>query len=125
MKNGFTLVEVIVVIAIIGVVSVLIGTNFFGLIGSADDYENENLYKYLNEATCVYIDSEESNFKSDACYGSETGCLVSSALLYEKGYVDENTGLLREYTKSEIEDYTVKVYWKSNEKRCCVVDGDC
>ena len=48
MKKGFTLVEMIVVIGILATVSVLIGTNFFVLIGSANEYEYENLYKYLN-----------------------------------------------------------------------------
>ena len=125
MKKGFTLIEVIVVIAIVGAVSVLIGTNFFGLIGSADEYEKENLYKYLNEAACVYIDSRNRASKYDACYTSKSDCRVKAEDLYSSGFIDENAGLLREYSKSDIEKYTIKVYWESNEKKCCVEEGDC
>lgn len=120
MKSGFTLVEVIVVIAIIGAVSVLIGSNFFGLIGSADEYEKENLYKYLNEAACVYVDSKESGLKEDSCYGSDDGCTISSENLYDDGYIDENAGLLKSYSEEEIKSYTIKVSWNNNEKKCCV-----
>lgn len=125
MKKGFTLIEIILVIAIVGAASVLIGSNFFGLIGSADEYENKNLYKYLNEAACVYIDSKDSNLKSDSCYGTLSGCEVSSEYLYNAGYIDENVGLLKKYDVNDIKSYTIKVTWKNNEKKCCVDGGDC
>lgn len=125
MNKGFTLVEVIVVIAIIGAVSVLIGTNFLGLIGSADKYENKNLYKYLNEAACVYVDRNDSLLKENDCYGTSTGCEISFEELYDAGYVDENIGLLREYSFDELKNYKIKAYWEDSEKKCCVIGGDC
>lgn len=125
MKKGFTLIEIILVIAIIGAASVLIGSNFFGLIGSADEYENENLYKYLNEAACVYIDSKDRNSNYDTCYNSKSNCVVSSKDLYNDGYIDENAGLLKNYSEDEIKSYTIKVTWYYNEKKCCVIGGDC
>lgn len=125
MKKGFTLIEIILVIAIIGAASVLIGSNFFGLIGSADEYEKENLYKYLNEAACVYVDSKDSGLKDNSCYGSDYGCDISSEDLYGAGYIDENAGLLKNYSQDEIKSYTIKVTWDDSEKNCCVVEGDC
>ena len=121
MKKGFTLIETIVVIAILGAVSVLIGTNFFGLIGSADEYEKENLYKYLNEAACVFVDSKESTIvKNDTCRSSVNGCEVTSSDLYAKGFIDENAGLLRTYSDAEIKSYTIKITWINKEKKCCI-----
>lgn len=122
MKKGFTLVEVILVIAILGFASVLIGSNFFGLIGSADEYEKENLYKYLNEAACVYVDSKDSGLKEASCRTDAGGCTVNSSDLYDAGFIDENAGLLKSYTVDEIKSYTIKVNWINNEKKCCIKD---
>ena len=132
MKNGFTLIETIVVIAILGAVSVLIGTNFFGLIGSADEYEKENLYKYLNEAACVYVNS--NSFKenkgntviidgtSETYPDCSSNCDLKSKFLVYDGYIDENAGLLRTYSEDEIKSYTIKVNVDTNKERTCCVD---
>ena len=131
MKKGFTLVEMILVIGILATVSVLIGTNFFGLIGSADEYEKKNLYKYLNEAACVYVDSKDyKNKEGKTIAGIEypncnSECDLSSGWLYSDGYIDENAGLLKSYTVDEIKSYTIKVTRINYEKKCCVVGGDC
>ena len=116
MKNGFTLIETIVVIAILGAVSVLIGTNFFGLIGSADEYENENLYKLLNEAACVYANSKD---KKTAC---SSGCTIGYTELSSAGYVDENMGLLKSYSYDVLKGYEVlvKVNSTTKERTCCI-----
>lgn len=119
MKNGFTLIETIVVIAILGAVSVLIGTNFFGLIGSADEYEKENLYKYLNEAACIYANSNNNPNKATC---TKSGCQITSLSLYDAGYIDENAGLLKSYTDDEIKSYTIQVKVDTNKERTCCVD---
>ncbi len=131
MKKGFTLIEMLVVVAILATASVLIGTNFFGLIGNADEYEKENLYKYLNEAACVYVDSNDYKDKAGKTIDGTVypdcndECYLKSAWLYFDGYIDENAGLLKSYTEEEIKNYEIKVTWNEGEKKCCVVGGDC
>lgn len=120
MSKGFTLVELLVVIAIVGGISVLVGVNFMKLIGNTDQYEKENLYKYLNEAACVYVDSKDSNLTADSYYKTEDGVNVGSDDLYQKGYIDENSGLLKKYSIDDIKKYEIQVKWNSGEKKCCV-----
>lgn len=122
MKKGFTLIETIVVIAILGAVSVLIGTNFFGLIGSADEYEKENLYKYLNEAACVYVDSKDFKENRDDAYNDcQDGCDdLKSEWLVQDGYIDDQAYLLNEEVTNNIDKYIIKVTRINAEKKCCV-----
>lgn len=124
MKNGFTLVELIVVIAIIGVVSVLIGSNFLGLIGDADKYEKVNLYKYLNEAACGYIDSKDRDAKYDDCYSGKSICNIEVIDLYNAGFIDENIGLLNNYKIEDLDEIIIKASWVNQEKKCCVYKED-
>lgn len=128
MKKGFTLVEMIVVIAILATVSVLIGTNFFGLIGSANEYEYENLYKYLNEAACVYVDSKDyakkAGKKIDGVdYPNCTGnCDLSSSWILQDGYIDDQAYLLNKEVTNNIDNYTIRVTRDDGEKKCCVLN---
>ena len=124
MKKGFTLVEMIVVIAILATVSVLIGTNFFGLIGSANEYEYENLYKYLNEAACVYVDSKDFKKSHSTDYEDcKDGCdNLKSEWLVSDGYIDDQAYLLNKEVTNNIDTYTIRVTRDDGEKKCCVLN---
>lgn len=125
MKKGFTLIELLAVIAIVAILVTLIGSNFMKLIGNTDSYENENVYKYLNEAACVYIDSNDKSplISLQTCtFGDiKYNChRFSSSYLYDAGYIDENAGLLKSYSIAKIKNFQLVVYWKDHEKICCV-----
>ena len=92
-SKGFTLVELLAVIAILGLAAVFISTNFFHLIGNAKDYEYENIFKYLNEAAY-------------AC-SSSVGA-VKADDLFKAGCIDQKSGLLKDFNFSDDGDNKVK-----------------
>ena len=105
-SKGFTLVELLAVIAILGLAAVFISTNFFHLIGNAKDYEYENIFKYLNEAAY-------------ACSSSD----ITAAKLYEDGCIDQKSGLLKDFNFSDNKvKATIKVTIEAGEKKTCVSD---
>lgn len=116
-SKGFTLVELLAVIAILGLAAVFISTNFFHLIGNAKDYEYENIFKYLNEAAYACSSSEE---------------YITVDKLLGKGCIDQKSGLLKDFNFSDDGDNkvnaTIMVTIKDGEKKTCVsafsVDGE-
>lgn len=116
-SKGFTLVELLAVIAILGLAAVFISTNFFHLIGNAKDYEYENIFKYLNEAAY-------------ACSSGDGD--ITTASLLEKGCIDQKSGLLKDFSFSNTGNNqvnaTIMVTIANGEKKTCVsvfsVDGE-
>lgn len=112
-SKGFTLVELLAVIAILGLAAVFISTNFFHLIGNAKDYEYENIFKYLNEAAY-------------AC-SSSVGA-VKADDLFKAGCIDQKSGLLKDFNFSDDGDgdnkvkATIMVTIYAGEKKTCVSD---
>lgn len=104
-SKGFTLVELLAVIAILGLAAVFISTNFFHLIGNAKDYEYENIFKYLNEAAYA---CSESDITTDA--------------LYDAGCIDQKSGLLKDFNFSGDNkvNATIMVTINDGEKKTCV-----
>ncbi len=90
-SKGFTLVELIVVIAILAVASGLIATNFFGLIGKKDTFQDEVIAKGIAEAAYVYYDSNDNlaPYKVEA----NKGC-YNAKILVDNGYIAPDQGLL-------------------------------
>lgn len=105
-SKGFTLVELLAVIAILGLAAVFISTNFFHLIGNAKDYEYENIFKYLNEAAY-------------ACSSGDGD--ITTASLLDKGCIDQKSGLLKDFSFSDDNvKATINVTIDKGEKKTCV-----
>ena len=104
MKNnkGFTLVELIVVIAIIAIASGLIATRFLGLIDDTKQFDRESVAKGIAEAAYVYIDDKANkDTDPDDCKNAE--------VLVNTGVISENQGLLKE---CKLEDCIKNFYFK-------------
>ena len=114
-NKGFTLVEIIVVIAIISIASALIGTQFFSILGKggkADKFEDETLAKSLAEAAYVLYDSKDNTTRAN---GTKSECITANWLLY-KGYITNDQGLLTKYTEAQIKRFAVYVRYVNHEK---------
>lgn len=115
-KNGFTLVELLVVVALLALASGFVATRFFNLTGRQDEFEDEVLAKGLAEAAYVYYKHVENE-----------NCITTDELL-QKGYISEDQGLLTQYG-DKLYNYAVevkivdgeritKVYKSKNNTKC-------
>lgn len=132
-KKGFTLVEVIVVIAIVAIASALVGTQFFSVLGkggTADKFEKEVIAKSIAEAAYVYIDSKE-NEKATGNNKVEFGSFNDTyaktcrpaTLLLNQGFIPDSQGLLTKCDESCLAKIYFKVTMEDNEKKVYIFTG--
>lgn len=110
-RNGFTLIELIVVVGIVAAAAVILGTNFMNLIGNAGAYEDEVIAKGIAEAAFVYYDSKD-NLSKKSC--------ITAEMLMTGGYISSEQGLLKKYNKEDLEKFSAKVIYENYEKKVTV-----
>ncbi len=111
-KSGFTLIEIIVVIALLAAISVTVGVSMTGLFGKEED-KKYNAYKTeIENAACLYV--EINNITTAETISKET--IVRAGLIKKDLKNPKNN-------KTILEDSTiigVKVSWENNEKKCSI-----
>ena len=110
-KKGFTLVELIVVIAIVATASVLLATNFTKLTGKQDDFEDKVVAKNIAEAAYVYYKNEAG----DSC--------ITGAMLINNGYIAPKAGLLKDYTEADLKKFCAKYNSSDNSMEVYKMDS--
>lgn len=110
MKNrGFTLVELIITIALIAIISVTIGVSMSGLLSRQDERQLEEYISDIENAACVY--AELNNIVTNSTVS--IGTLISEGLL--------STDLTNPQDNLSVSEYssdTVSIVW-SNGRRTC------
>ena len=107
-KNGFTLIEILVVIVLLAAVSVTVGVNMSGMAERQKEKQIKT-YKETLEKACVY--AETNNILTD----SE----VTIKTLIDEGLVNKN--LKNPETNDPVSKYEndiVQIKWNNNEKKC-------
>ncbi len=113
MKNkGFTLIELIITIALMAMIGVVIASNMSGMFSKEEDKSIDNFKKQLQDAACVL--SESNSFKSRC----QSGCTITMNDLITNGLIDENLKDPRNNKRVKETTYTVKVQYNNKVKTC-------
>ncbi len=110
-KNGFTLIEILVVIVLAAAISVTIGVSMQGMQERQTEKEIKEYKETLEKAACVY--AEINNITSDTKVTVDT--------LIKKGLIKKN--LNNPETNKTAEDEsskTIVISWTNSEKTCKV-----
>lgn len=103
MKNkGFTLIEMIVTIALLGFVGIVLSMNMIKLINDQKEEKKAEVKTLIEEAACTYAIMEDA-------YS------VTGATLISEGLIDE---IINGY---EIKDYQVTITFYNGERKCTLV----
>lgn len=105
-KKGFTLIELIVTIALIGFVGIVLSINVVKIVNDTNKDNEEQAIKLVEEAACAYAVLSTSN--------CEAGCTVSGQTLINEGLIDE------EINGVTISTYSVGVSYIDGERVCSV-----
>lgn len=149
--NGFTLIELIVVIGLLALMATLIGTNMVSLQQKQNLKSYENYKQTIADAACVLLESDKAfnyfyldrnlkiHFDSSGSeytpreYCLHNGeCYVGTFQLIDSGYLDFNlkdpsTGIIVEKTidKNDCSVERVKVSFQYGIKKCTYYRGSC
>lgn len=97
-SNGFTLVELIVVISLLALLAVMIGTNMVGVQSKQQEKNYESYKNTIADAACTYIETANAqiykgDFSSlvdkDYCIDINHICAILKKDLVSNGYLDE------------------------------------
>lgn len=121
-KKGFTLIELIITIAIMALIGIVISTNMLGLFSKQEDKEYEEFVNKIEDAACVYVETEFTSTERTNCRNH--GCIITMDNLIYSGYISEdlkdpNTG---DKIINDLDRYQVKVNWVNNVKTCEIID---
>ena len=123
-RNGFTLVELLVTIALIGTLSVVVGVSVGNLITNQKYRSYDDFVQDLEEAACVFVQND--NRTSELCQAYNSLCQVKLADLIKNGLIKKT--MENPMTEKSVEEDTlsyVQVTYSDGERFCHFVDRDC
>ena len=118
MKNrGFTLIELILVVAVLGIVGVIVTISLTGTLQNTRQKECDDFVMEVEEAACVYVNLSN---KDVMCTRSHCSPIPLSILVSE-GLI---TSEIDACTNSEIDlDETVSITWSGEGEKTCTYNG--
>ncbi len=123
MNRGFTLIEILVVIALLAVVTLVIANNMVGMQGRERENEYENYKMRLESAACSYIEKMDYSDKKSECKrnASSESCKITIKNLIESGLIADDMYNPKEgkvVGDRELLDDYVLVQYVRGEKTC-------
>lgn len=123
-KNGFTLVELLVTIALIGTISIVVGVSINSLNKNQSHKSYDDFVKTMEDAGCVF--AQHDNRTKEICYTYPNLCNIKNAELISSGLIRKT--LENPLSKKTVEQDTtsyVKITYQNGERICKFIDNDC
>lgn len=113
-NRGFTLIEMLVTIAIVGVLGVIIGINIVGMISRQKEKNYEEYKENIENAACLYFQRENPN--ATECAGDS--CQIQIPTLIQNGFVKKDMSNPITKESAENDGNYVEVSWSDGERIC-------
>ncbi len=123
-NNGFTLVELLVTIALIATLSVVVGLSVNNLLASQDHKDYDAFKKDVEDAACVFVQSDSRT--SETCPAGGSSCHIMFSDLIKYGLIRKTmqNPMTDEAVIDDTESY-IDVTYVNGEKFCKLVDKKC
>lgn len=108
-NKGFTLIEILVVVALLAVISVTVGISMSGMLSRQEENKISKYEKTIENAACAY--AEIYNIKDNADVTIDT--LIKEGLLSKDLTNPKTNKSVTEYGSSK-----VNIIWENYEKKC-------
>ena len=105
--KGFTLIEMIITIALLALVGVVVSTNVLKIINNQKEEKKEEVKLLMEEAACTYAILNNVNENK----------IIRGKILIEAGLIDE---VINGYS---VQDYDININYSSGE-RICKLSGE-
>ena len=119
MKNGFTMIELLIIIGLLGIIGLMMAINMSGILGSERESGYDNFQKTVETAACAYIDKQanvtlRNQFKNNGGGNVYLRDLISEGLI-DEDLVDVSTDKTALEEKDQI---YVLIKWVDMVKTC-------
>ncbi len=108
-NKGFTLIEVLASITIMGIIAVLASINFLTYYEEKEELSNKNTNEIIETSACLYIELNKNNLLKEKCL--TLGCTITTDDLIKEGLL---------LSKDISEKKTINIYRENNEKKCTI-----
>lgn len=123
-KKGFTLIELLVTVALIAIISIVVGVSVGNLITNQKHKSYDNFVKKMEDAACVFMQND--NRTEGLCQAYNGLCDIHFKDLINGGLVkksDENP-MTGEKIETDYDSY-IHVEYIDGERICKFVDMKC
>ena len=118
-KKGFTLVELIITIALLGVLGMVIVSNMSGILNKEQDKQYDLFKTTLSKAACSYIHLNAGKTLRSTCI-TRGKCDVAVTVLLEQGLISDDDLIdPRKHEKISSKTY-VEITYQNSEFTCSV-----
>jgi len=116
-RNGFTLIEILMVVAIMGVIGIIITVSLTDTLKDVNQKKCDDFVTEIEEAACVY-----TSLSNNVVNCTRSNCApIPLSILVSEGQIKSETDAC---TGGDIDlNKTVTVSWDNNGEKTCVYNG--